>query len=111
MRPTIYIPSRLTKLLSRLALSLEDVLPPPGPVGGRPPSSEDRSRVWRPDPEGWRGHSCRSTGSHSMEPKQQGRCCRERTPKLARRFRRTRARSMNDIFVTSDVTRAGGCSS
>jgi hypothetical protein len=27
MRPTIYIPSRLTKLMARWALSLEDVLP------------------------------------------------------------------------------------
>jgi hypothetical protein len=34
MRPTIYVPSRPTRLLSRLALSLEDVLPPrPDPRG------------------------------------------------------------------------------
>lgn len=34
MQPTIYIPSRLTRLLSRWALSLEDVLPPlPDPRG------------------------------------------------------------------------------
>jgi hypothetical protein len=59
MHPTIYIPSRLTKLMARWALSLEDVLPMlpnhPDPAYRRGSGGADWSRAWRREP-----------GSHSL---------------------------------------------
>jgi hypothetical protein len=70
LRPTIYIPSRFTKLLSRLALSLEDVLPPladsTGPADNRRSSSADWSRAGFRDPEDCRACKPLWTDSHSL---------------------------------------------